>query len=348
MNFYTLISKSSTSKKVWVKLLIISTIVVATFIFLLNYIVDPYNITNYNLLNIKSKFARDDRIEKVTFFKTLDKFDNIILGSSRVYSMNPDIVSNHLGGTTYNFAVGGASVEDNLGVLLYLQREKKLPKNIILGADFYTFNPNVPPNKYFLKNKELNFLVYENFQSDSISKFFSIDACRASFTTLKNHIKNKEKKSHFKSNGWLNNDGYENYNQIDLEKNFIETQNEIINNIKIYFTNFSYAYLDTKRIDYYERIRQICLDNKINLYVFTTPLHPLLLNKLQENENTQKALDEFVNYLNTFPHFYNTLYDENFYNNLKHFKGSTHTTLYAGDIIINNIFNYKEKLKVLQ
>jgi hypothetical protein len=193
MNFYTLISKSSTSKKVWVKLLIISTIVVATFIFLLNYIVDPYNITNYNLLNIKSKFARDDRIEKVTFFKTLDKFDNIILGSSRVYSMNPDIVSNHLGGTTYNFAVGGASVEDNLGVLLYLQREKKLPKNIILGADFYTFNPNVPPNKYFLKNKELNFLVYENFQSDSISKFFSIDACRASFTTLKNHIKNKEK-----------------------------------------------------------------------------------------------------------------------------------------------------------
>jgi hypothetical protein len=72
------------------------------------------------------------------------------------------------------------------------------------------------------------------------------------------------------------------------------------------------------------------------------------LNKLQENENTQKALDEFVNYLNTFPHFYNTLYDENFYNNLKHFKGSTHTTLYAGDIIINNIFNYKEKLKVLQ
>lgn len=339
MSFYISISKFS-YPKIWTKIVIALTLILSILIFFLNYIVDPYNVTNYNVLNIKNKFSRDDRIEKVEFFKTLPKQDNIILGSSRVYSMNPDIVTDKFGNSTYNFAVGGASVEDNLGIILYLEREKKLPKRFIIGADFYTFNPNVPPNKYFLKNKELNFLVFDNLKENEFSKFFSIDALRASLTTLKHHIKNSNLKTHFKENGWLNNDGYEDYSKLDLKKAALETKHEIEKNIEQYFTNFSYRHIDKKRVEYYERIRNICLKNNIELYIFTTPLHPDLLKLLEENINTNIALQEFISYLQTFKHFYHTYYDPDIYNDLRHFNASTHTKRRTGDIILKKVFEF--------
>ena len=159
MSFYTSIFNPKNPKK-WILKSILSAFVIIVFIFGFNYIIDPYNMTKYNLLNIKYKFARDDRTEKINFFKTLDKFDNILIGSSRVYSINPQKVSELIGGTTYNFGVGTATVEDHLGILLYLQKTDKLPKNLIIGVDFYTFNPDTPPNSYFLTNEELNFLSY--------------------------------------------------------------------------------------------------------------------------------------------------------------------------------------------
>ena len=172
MNFYT----SIFNPKKWIILFFILSAFLASLIFSVNFIVDPYNITKYNLLHIKYKFARDDRTEKTNYFTSLPRFDNIMIGSSRVYSMNPTTVSNILGGTTYNFGVGTATVEDHLGILLYLQKQHKLPKNLILGIDFYTFNPDTPPNQYFLANKELNFLSFNNYHEDYLAKFFSIDA----------------------------------------------------------------------------------------------------------------------------------------------------------------------------
>jgi hypothetical protein len=236
MSFYISIFNKKLSNKYWLKLVLVSSIVLSLLIFGINFFVDPYNVTNYNVLNIKHKFARDDRIEKVNFFKTLPKFDNILLGSSRVYSMNPLTVSSILGGTTYNFGVGGGSVEDQLGTLLYLKREKKLPKNLIIGVDFYTFNPKVPPNKYFLKNKELNFLTYDNYKSSYIEMFFSIDALRASLKTLKHHIKKTSLQPRFDKNGWTG--GYEDYSKRNLEKDMQEVNIEIEENKKLYYTNF--------------------------------------------------------------------------------------------------------------
>jgi len=194
MSFYTLISKTSFSAKKWIKKVFIITFIFSFVIIVVNYIIDPYNVTGYNILNIKYKFARDDRSEKLAHFKVLPKFDNILIGSSRVYSINPRVVSKILGGTTYNFGVGTATVEDHLGILKYLIKEHKVPKNIIIGVDFYTFNPEVPPNGYFIKNKELNFLSYGDYHEDILAKLFSIDAFRASVKTIitNGFVKNKK------------------------------------------------------------------------------------------------------------------------------------------------------------
>lgn len=324
------------SKK-WLTLLFASTFILSLTIFSVNFIVDPYNITKYNLLKIKSKFARDDRTEKTNFFTSLDRFDNILIGSSRVYSINPQIPSDILGGTTYNFGIGTATVEDHLGILLYLKKENKLPKNLIIGVDFYTFNPDIPPNKYFLANKYLNFLSYSNYQEDYLSKFFSIDAFRASVKTLKNHLKNKNEKPRFDQNGWGG--SYEDFSIRNSDLDLMEVKKEIPQNISMFYSNLEYKHIGEKKVQYYEEIKKISIEHNINLYIFTTPLHPNLLNVLNDSENTKQALEEFIQYLSSFENFYNTYGDEKIYSDLRNFHGSTHTSTNTGDIIMKRLLS---------
>lgn len=335
MNFYTLISKDKYKPIRWTRLLFLSLFLLSTTIISVNFIVDPYNITKYNLLNIKFKFARDDRTEKTNYFTSLEPFDNIMIGSSRVYSINPAKVTQHLGGTTYNFGVGTATIEDHLGVLLYLKKENKLPKNIILGIDFYTFSPDITPNKYFLKNKTLNFLSYSGVEENYIEKIFSFDAFRASLKTLFNHLKNKDMRSRFDADGWSGT--YEDYSKRDLETDLVATKEEIQRQIPLMYSNLEYKTIDPKRVAYYEEIRAICKENNINLYVFTTPLHPELLKILKSNKNTHLALSEFIGYLNTFEHFYNFYEDKELYSEIRNFHGAHHTSTNAGDLLMKNL-----------
>jgi len=322
--------------KRWVFTTLISTILLSSFVLIFNYIIDPYNITQYNLLGIKYKFARDDRTEKINYFKTLKRFDTIMLGSSRVYTIDPHYIDKKIGGSTYNFGLGTATVEDLLGVLLFLERENKLPKNLFIGVDFYTFNPDLPYNSYFLRNKELNFLSYINYNENTFAKLFSIDAFRASIKTLNNHLFNKNKHSRFDSLGWAG--YYEDYSKRNLKEELAFIEQESDKEIEKIYSSYRYEKLDTKRIDYFNRIKYICDKKHINLYLFNTPLHPILLNKLYSNKHTHKALDEFIMYLQHFNNFHNLYYDKRIYDNLKNFHGSTHTSSYAGKIIVDIVF----------
>lgn len=334
MNFYTSIFKQKIAYKQWVYKTILASLFISLFIFSINLVVDPYAITQYNVLDIKYKLARDDRRTKINFFKTQATFDNIILGSSRTYWINPRIASNMLGGSTYNFGIGSATVEDHLGILKYLQRENKLPKNIIVGLDFYTFNKDIPANRHFLINEDLNFLSYKSGDSNDYAIFFSIDALRASLKTLKHHFRNTGRKPSFDNMGWGGK--YIDYTTINKAQELKATKNEISKDKKIFYTNYSYNQLDKKRLAYYDEIKKICKDNNIRMYVFNTPLHPLLLKELKRNKNTRKALKDFVSFLQTFKYHYNFYEDQDF-KNYDHFRAATHTTTNAGDIILKKV-----------
>lgn len=327
------------SVKKWIRYSLSGASLCVGLIFSFNFLVDPYNVTEYNLLQIKNKLARDDRVEKLNYFETLDKFDNIIIGSSRVYTIDPKAISRKLGGTTYNFGVGTASIEDHLGILLFLKKRNKLPKNLILGVDFYTFNKDTPPNPYFLKNSTLNFLSYDMKRNQSYwEKFLTIDAFRASFKTLKNHIFNNHNVSVFDELGWsarLFNDA-----DRDMRQELLLAKKEIEQVKQMQYSNYKFNEIDPKRVKYYEKIRNICNENNITLYIFTTPLHPLLLEQLQKHES-YKALNALNTYLSTYDNFYNFLLDKSFNSNLYNFRGALHTTSNAGYKIVDTIFSQK-------
>lgn len=316
---------------------------VSVLIFSVNFIVDPYNITQYNVLDIKYKFARDDRTEKVNFYKSLKGHDNIIIGSSRVYSMNPAVASELLGGRTYNFGVGTATVEDHLGIIKYLIKNNKIPKNIIIGVDFYTFNKDVPPNGYFLKNKELNFLSFDNYEENYLGKFFSIEALRASVKTLKRHYGKLDKLPRFDENGWGGyRSGYSSYKEVAYdkerhEKHILRVKKEIEDTKTRYYSDYSYKELDPIRENYYLEIQRLCEKYKINLYLFTTPIERTLLTILENNKNTKIALKNFLLFLKTFKNFKNLYNDKTLYSDYRNFSGATHTSVVAGDLILQKV-----------
>lgn len=345
MNSYTLIFNKKINTLRWLKFSLFGLFFSSIILFTVNYIVDPYSITKYNILNIKYKFARDDRNTKVKYFKTKSNIDNILIGSSRVYSINPKIVDAMIGGKTYNFGVGTATVEDHLGIIKYLERNNKLPKRLIIGLDFYTFNKDLPLNKYFLRNKDLNFLSFAKKNDDYLAKFFSVDSSFATFKTLKNHLKKEPKKPRFDENGWGGyKKGYLDYSKIDLKKENLKTKKEILKIKEQYYSNYKYSSLDKKRTSYYLTIKEICERNNIELILFTTPLHPFLLKEIFTSNGTKKAMNEFITFFSSFDNFVNLYKDKEFYSKLKNFNGATHTTVNAGDVILKKVLENRNEL----
>jgi len=299
-----------------------------------NYIIDPYDVTGHNIFHIRLKLASDDRNDKVNHFSTLRAVDNILIGSSHVYSIDPEAISNNFGGTTYNFGVGTATVEDLLGTVYYLQRQHKMPKRLFVGIDLYTFNHDLPLNKYFLRNKELNFFSNLNQSGrEDWSRFITVDMTRSSFKTLKNHLfPDPTKAPRFTAYGQGYSPQWTNYKThiSDATKEANEFYAE-------FYSSGNFESLDKKRLSYLLEIQKISIQNHTQLIIFITPDHPILIQKINQSKvrDSLKELDAFL--MSHFDHYYNFYNDASFVNNLNNFSGATHTTNKAGDLIVQTL-----------
>jgi len=325
--------------KKWIKLYFFVPATVISIIFTINFIIDPYSMTQYNILKIPNKFARDDRVEKVAKLKISPKYDNLILGSSRIYSSNPLMVTKYLGGKTYNAGVGTARVEDALGFILLLKRLDKLPKNLLIGLDFYSFNSELETNKYFLKNKDLNFLNQTLSEQNYISNFLSIDALRASYKTAKNFLKSKKSNPRFDENG-----ASQNASKVFQYFPGASYSKKVFSKVKVdeeikFIKTINYAEISQKRVEYLERIISICKDENINLYLFLTPLNGQLISAIEDDKNLYLRLKELKNILKTKSGYYDFTVHSQINDNPIFFNNLTHTTPIGGNLIYARIFS---------
>jgi hypothetical protein len=322
----------------WVRLYITVPIALIIFIFSFNFVIDPYSMTAYNLLDIPNKFARDDRKEKVAKLYTEPAYANMLFGSSHVYTINPLMVEKYVGGRSYNAGVGTARIEDHLGFLLFLKRIDKLPKNIILGLDFYSFNPNVETNKYFLVNDELNFLQQRADSDLYFSKFLSIDALRASYKTLSNFLQESSDKPRFDSYGTaLNASKVFTYYPETVEKKEFDIQavEEGYKSIK----TIRYEQISRHRLQYLRDIVRVCRDNSISCTFFITPLNGQLLSKIEQDPALATTLKLFKRELAGITDYYDFLTHNEINDNRFFFGGDTmHTTPFTGNLMLARIF----------
>ena len=306
----------------------------------INLVVDPYSMTSYNLLGIPNKYARDDRAEKVAKLYKDPKYDNMLFGSSRVYVTNPYMVDKYLGGRTYNCGVGTALIEDQLGFLLFLENIGKLPKNALFGLDFYSFNPTVPTNKYFLKNDNLNFMNKQASSNIYFEKFFSIDALRASYKTLYNFWYKHVDYKRFASRGEATGVGgvMEYYPKDVKEKKFPE---ELVLQDKHKIQTLHYTRVSKKRIEYVAQIRDICQRHNMNCIFFITPLNGQMLDEFLKDPQQAKSMQEFKQELAKITPYYDFLTHNEITDNSFYFIDTMHFIPQAGNLLYARIFRDK-------
>lgn len=104
----------------------------------INWSIDPLWYSHGNILTGKN-FAFNERITKTNLFlrtKDREKYDCIILGSSRVTTLRPSELSNH---NCFNYALKGAEIPDFVSYANFLQEQNIDPKIVYIGVDGLNF-----------------------------------------------------------------------------------------------------------------------------------------------------------------------------------------------------------------
>ncbi|HHD72797.1 MAG TPA: hypothetical protein ENL02_02630, partial [Epsilonproteobacteria bacterium] len=311
-------------------------------IFAFNFIIDPYSVTPYNLLKIPNKFARDDRIEKVSHLSKSEKYDAIILGSSRVYSYNPLQAEQYLKTSVYNAGVGTALVEDHLGFLLYLERINKFPSLVILGIDFYSFNPEVPTNPYFLRNNDLNFMHKRTDSTEYLSKFLSTDALRASYKTVLNYLFHPGAKPRFNTYG--SKAGTETlfgFPPLNRQEVLHFSKNKISKELR-FIKTAEYPRIDALRLQYLQHIFELVKKHHADIILFVTPISSDLLHEINTDSVLKTRLEEFKTLLLSYGPYYDFTTDNRINDDAFYFSNPTHTTAIAGNLVLARILHQND------
>ncbi|WBW98641.1 hypothetical protein [Oceanirhabdus sp. W0125-5] len=198
------------------------------------------------------------------------EYNMIILGNSRMYrGVNPEM----FGISAYNFSHDNDTYNQMYYKLLYLEKENKLPKVVLLGTDYFQFS--------FISDTR-NF-VYKSLLDKEYIKDYSFDFNKymnIRMTTLqKNLILRVE--SIFKN---------ENVNRPFMRENGQFIYHGKGSQTKTF--NRSSEMKDIQK-DYYEKILEFCRDKNIKVIVVMPPLRKIELEDYQVD-----YLNEFNNYIN--------------------------------------------------
>lgn len=325
--------------KKWTVVFSVASISMLLLVICVNYIVDPFSITGRNLLNIKLKMVGDDRTEKVEVVRNQPRYDNIMLGSSRVYLMNPLMVSHYIGGETYNLGVGTAQPEDHLGFLLLLEKTGKFPSSVILGLDYYSFNKSLETNKYFLRNEDINFLHIKPEQSNELVEFVSLKMLKASVLTLKVHLGLKHAKRHFDENGASS----EGSTVFDFYPAKAEAKDIYAlaktNHSSDFIYNPKYTSVSEDRLSYLNRVVALCKKHNARLVVFVTPLYGKLLQDIYADENLNHQLKKFKEGVAEITAYYDFLTLNEVSRDASYFADPSHVKATTGNLLLARLFN---------
>lgn len=193
------------------------------------------------------------------------KYDNIILGNSKLYrGLNPDFFTL----STYNFAHDSDAFNQMYYKLMYLQEEGISFENLILGIDLFQFAAMQPQRNYAYHDFFPKAYIEDFDDPGNLSYFFT----RVDPQNFQKMRKDSKFKAYLKDNG-----------------QYIKDTPQ-----KIY-TDFSEETADllpTQQL-YFERILEVCYNN--NIKVFLTMPHRLPLETQGFEKEEIKVFYDYVN-----------------------------------------------------
>lgn len=223
----------------------------------LNYIVDPYNIYDTKIVDLKKvKIKSKIRLHKIFSVKKI-KPASVVLGTSRSESgYNPE--HEYFAQPSYNLAISGGSMYENLMNFKLALKQGNL-KQVLLVADYRMFNS-------ITQTQIPDFLSY--FTKSKFAYILSIDMLKDSLKTM---TKQKRGRAYL-DNGQRGHDFF--LAKVKKEGGHLKMMNK---NEKEYYKNYptDYHYKDTKNSSFkdFEELLKLAHDNDIKLDIIFGPSH---------------------------------------------------------------------------
>jgi hypothetical protein len=263
------------------KLFLVTLLFVLVANSLLNFLIDPYAMYGTGLFN---PIAQTGYEKKLLLFEQYDPPPNaLIVGSSRVEILDPEIVEELTGKRCFVWGVPDAKSEIIYSIVRIALEEFNAPiELLIVGVEPEIFHPTTSINpqakvierytKYF--NDSPGWMV----MLEKIGRLFSIAQTRSSIASL-----------------WLLLSGGENNPLVGYRPDgFIEFEREnpegrdrrVARAVENYadkkFVLSRYDRLSAERKNYWEETLELCRANNIRVYAIMTPVHPRVYQRLLE------------------------------------------------------------------
>lgn len=230
----------------------------------INYLVDPFNIFNTNIL--KKEFQPNERFVKINYLeKHKNEFNGYMFGSSRIGTTSPIDIEKYISKSKfYNLTISSGNLYDHQKHLEYFIKNKYPIETLYLQIDI--------ENMYFFGNTNNDYLrkFHPYILNDSLIEYYKSYLTNDFPINIREKIKININDSesvvfNFKIGSW-----------DQPSKN-----NEIANNCEEYIKNIPTFNIKQKRtVTYIKRnehkeallnIKRLTDSNNIKLIVFTTP-----------------------------------------------------------------------------
>lgn len=337
MNLSTLIFKEI-SKRAWLLLLFIPLIIVLTSLWNINYIIDPFEYRTHKSDYISIGKAKKNWYGNIGVYKLTklenNQYDTLIIGSSRVGTLSPDILKKYGFQNPYNFYIPQLQASDALEYLKYIIKTQNKLKTILYGVEFAGFNRHAKSNIHI--NNRLSTLInlnalwlYRGLQN------FSKHTLEAS---LESYAVNNLHKKPFTNLKIANSDGHIEYvrrQKQDLEGkyNFQKENAFYLRNFKSHDAYYKDYVFSTKEMEAFREIIRLCKKQNIHLKVFFTPIHHTLyeaINKYHIQEEfiyLKKKVSEVTDYVD-FTSISNITKQDKYFWDAAHYKKSLSPLIY--------------------
>ena len=248
----------------WIKIFFGLSLIGVLFVGGVNYIVDPFNIFHTKFL--KEQFQMNERFMKIEYLEeNKNKYNSYMFGSSRIGTTPPNIIDKYFENAKfYNFTVSSANLYDYLMHLKYFIKSEYPIKNLYLQIDIDNISSYSRSESDYLR-KLHPFVLEENLEKYYLSYLTGFFPFNVKGKIALN-LKRDDITVYFIETGIWTKPIKEEKIRINPEK-FIQEENSFKIENKRSLKN-------TKSKDNTSALKKIvdlCLENDINLIVFTTP-----------------------------------------------------------------------------
>lgn len=255
--------------KKYLLILFTTSIILALIIILTNYLINPYQVFNNQFVDIKKKSAAQTQVRLSKAYQLNHMAPKtVILGTSRsAVGLDPNHVNLNLK-PTYNLSIDGANLGELYSYLIHANQHKSI-KQVILAADFMSFNQNMDDLADYSAKRLFPNRQYSQLAKDYFSSLFSQQALIDSYKTISNKFSPGLPAMNIY--GQTLEHGIYSYQQQNggHHATSIYSETNYVNNVWRPHNSYDYKFRNqdyTKFLDY-------CYSNNIELLIFISPTH---------------------------------------------------------------------------